>query len=107
MLVTVCIILALSYWATRLLAAGPLRGSVVRTGTRHMRVLEQLPTGRDQKLLVVQAGGRFFLIGAAASGLRLLAELSPEEGALWSDDDAQSRGQISFREALLSQLKKK
>ena len=49
-----------------------------------MKILERLPVGRDQALLAVQLGGRYFLVGSSPSGFSLLCELTEEEGALWA-----------------------
>ena len=70
----------------------------------HLRVLERLPVGRDQALLVVEAANRYFLIGSSPSGFSLLAELTEEEGAQWtspppSDSSARSAAP-DFREWL-------
>ena len=61
-----------------------------------LRVLERLAVGRDQSLLVVQSAKRYFLIGSSPSGFSLVAELTAEEGELWSsppssDSPAQDR----------------
>ena len=47
-------------------------------------------------LLAVQLGGRYFLVGSSPSGFSLVAELTAEEGELWSsppssDSPAQDR----------------
>ena len=51
---------------------------------RQMKILERLPVGRDQALLAVQLGVRYFLVGSSPSGFSLLCELTEEEGALWA-----------------------
>ena len=58
-----------------------------------MRVLERLPVGRDQALLVVEAANRHFLLGSSPSGLSLLAELTEEEAALWTSPPPPGGGQ--------------
>jgi len=65
-------------------------------GGQHVRVLERVPVGRDQALVVVRAANRFFLLGSSPSGFSLVAELTAEEGELWSsppssDSPAQDR----------------
>ena len=83
-------ILVLAYYATRLLA---------------LRVPKGFAMARDQKLMVVQVGQRFFLLGATANNIQTLAELTPEEGQQWHQGPEEG-APPSFREALLSQLKK-
>ncbi|MCI9165357.1 MAG: flagellar biosynthetic protein FliO [Oscillospiraceae bacterium] len=58
-----------------------------------LRVLERLPVGRDQALLVVEAANRHFLLGSSPSGLSLLAELTEEEAALWTSPPPSGGGQ--------------
>ncbi len=70
------------YLFTRWAAAG-LGGSPGR-GSERMQVVERLPVGRDQALLVVRLADRYLLLGSTAAGLSLLAELTEEEGALWA-----------------------
>ena len=97
--------LVLAYYATRLLALRVPKGFAMARGERHMQVLEQMPVARDQKLMVVQVGQRFFLLGATANNIQTLAELTPEEGQQWHQGPEEG-APPSFREALLSQLKK-
>ena len=90
-------------------------GLIGRLGTsaagRHVRVLERAALGRDQALLVVQAANRYFLLGSSPSGFSLLAELTEEEGALWSspppsENPAQAKAP-DFRAMLRRQREKK
>lgn len=71
------LILVLAYWATRYLAgrawgSGPTHGS-------HIKVLEQVAVGREQRLLLVQVKGRVYFLSATPSGIRKLGELPLEE----------------------------
>lgn len=67
-----------------------------------LRVLERLPVGRDQALLVVEAANRHFLLGSSPSGFSLLAELTEEEGAMWACPPAsggtQEKAPLDFQE---------
>ena len=45
--------------------------------------MDRAVLGKDQLLLVVQAGERYLLLGSTPAGLTLLAELSREEGENW------------------------
>ena len=74
-------ILAGAYYFTRW--AGRGLGTLPGMGSQNLRVLDRISLGRDQSMLVVRANKRYFLVGAAPSGVSLLAELSPEEGAAW------------------------
>ena len=71
-------------------------------GQRQLKVLERLPVGKDQALLVIQLANRYFLLGSSPSGFSLLAELTEEEGALWTrppaSDDRSGRAPLDFQE---------
>ncbi len=45
-----------------------------REGSRHARIVEALPLGPGNRLLVVEFGGRHLLIGQGRTGLVRLAE---------------------------------
>lgn len=83
-LICVVVVLSLAYWFTKYVVGrggAPLLRSVRSAG--NFKVLSQLSVGKDQHLAVVQAGERFFLIGATPSQISLLAEFSPEEAQAW------------------------
>ena len=82
MVVSVIVIIGLAYWFTKYVAGrgglgvfGPLKAG------GGLDVLAQLPLGRDQKLVVAQAGERYFLLGVTVSEISMLAELTAEEAA--------------------------
>jgi len=88
-------------WAGTGLGRGPGRGSA------RMQVVERLPVGRDQALLVVRLVDRYLLLGCSPSGFSMLAELTEEEGALWAPDaEPMDRPSMDFRE-LLRKLREK
>ena len=88
-------------WAGTGLALGPGRGSA------RMQVVERLPVGRDQALLVVRLAGRYLLLGSSPAGVSLLAELTEEEGAQWAPSaEPMDRSSVDFRE-LLRKLREK
>ena len=76
------------------------------SGTR-MKVVERLPLGRDQVLLVVRLGERYLLLGSSPAGISLLTELTGEEGALWaSAAEPTEKPGMDFRE-LVRKLREK
>lgn len=80
MIVCVVVIIVLAYLFTRYIAG---RGSVGRIslggGGSGFKVLSRLSLGRDQSVVLIRAGERYFLLGVAGSGVSLLAELTQEE----------------------------
>ena len=59
-------------WLARLRRGWP--GLAWREGSRHARIVEALPLGPGNRLLVVEFGGRRLLIGQGRTGLVRLAE---------------------------------
>lgn len=87
---------------TRWAGTGLTGGAFMPAGQRQMKVLERLPVGKDQALLVIQLADRYFLISSSPSGSSLLAELTEEEGALWNSppasDGRPGRGPLDFQD---------
>ena len=65
--------------------------------------------GKDQKLLLVQAGERICLLGAAPGGITCLRTLNREEMGQWEQEGAPEGAcqRISFQEALKSVLQQR
>ena len=76
-------------------------------GTAQFKVLARLSLGRDQSLVLVQAGERYLLLGAAPSGVTLTAELTPEEAKALYQPPSDQPPPPSFAEALRTVLKQK
>lgn len=109
LLAVILLVLAAAYvftrWAGKNLGGGLIGGL---GGRRRLTVLDRASLGRDQSLLVVQAGERWLLLGSTPAGVTLLAELTEEEGKRWlpptpSKDPEQAN---DFR-ALLQRLREK
>ena len=95
-LAAICAVLLLSYWFTRYVVAG-------------RAVLEEIQVGKDQKLLLVQAGEQICLLGAAPGGITCLRTLNREEMGQWEQEGAPEGAcqRISFQEALKSVLQQR
>ncbi len=107
MVICVLAVAVLAYLVTRYVAGrGGAFGWKMGGG---LEVLAQLPLGREQKLLVAQAGERYFLLGVTASRIELLAEFTAEEAALWRDraGTEETSATPSFRQALNTVLRQK
>ncbi len=105
-LVCVIVIVAMAYWATRAIAArGGLGAFPLAQGAQGLKVLSRMALGRDQQLVVVQAGERYFLLGVTSSAVSNLAEFTPEQAKAWPE---QTRPEPpSFRQALGEVLQQK
>lgn len=104
------LVIGLAYWFTKYVVGRGKLGSLgMSRRTDGIEVLTQMPLGKEQRLLVVKAAGRYFLLGATAAGISCLAEFTPEEAQVWCSehtDPAQQRPP-SFTEALQKVLKEK
>lgn len=104
MLVCVVLIAGLAYWFTKYVAGRGAFGAL--TGKGQMEVLDRLPLGRDQSVVLARVGERYLLLGAGTAGITLLAELTPEEAASWRTART-PEGSPGFKEALMSMVKQK
>ena len=108
-LLVIVLVLGGSYFFTRWAGTHLNGGLLPREGGSRMRILDRISIGRDQQLLLVQAGGRYLLLGSSADRLTLLTELTAEEGAQWQippSDASQNRKAPDFG-ALLQKLREK
>ncbi len=105
MLVCVVLIIGLAYWFTRYVAG---RGTLSAfSGPRRMEVLDRLPLGRDQSVVLARVGERYLLLGAGTAGVTLLAELTGEEAAAWKPPETAEGEKPGFKEAFLTMMKQK
>ncbi|MEY8387117.1 flagellar biosynthetic protein FliO [Oscillospiraceae bacterium 38-13] len=104
LILCVVMIAGLAYWYTRFVAGRT--GLGVPAAGRQMEVLDQLPLGRDQSVILARAGERYLLLGATPAGISLLAELTPEEAATWKQPRTAGE-KMGFKEAFLTVMKQK
>jgi len=64
-----------AYYATRFIGK---HNSMQGSSSREMRVIDRLTLGRDQHLLIVEAGDKVLLLGVSPQRIDNLAELSKE-----------------------------
>jgi flagellar protein FliO/FliZ len=110
-LVCVVVILGLAWWVTKYVVAGGKSGCR-RTGkgTEHLTVLSRLTLGKEQQLVMVRAGDRYFLIGVTAGQMTTLAEFTQQEAESWRSQQTEQTGNQtppSFGEALRTVIQQK
>jgi flagellar biogenesis protein FliO len=110
--VVVCVVLVigLAYWFTKhVVGKGGLHGLGGGQKNNAIQVIARTAVGKDQQLLLVQAGERYFLLGATAAGISLVAEFTEEEAKQWAEPPHQENGgqPPSFTEALQTVIKQK
>lgn len=71
---TVAAVLLLAYWCSRLLARQWVRGG----GSENLQLIDQIPIGQNQKILLLKVGESNYLIGVSQSGVHMLAEVEGE-----------------------------
>lgn len=109
-LILTCGILVLAYWFTRNVAG---RLAVKHRVGGRMEVLDQMPLGRDQRLVLARVGETLYLLGVSSGGVSCLRVFTKEEAESWlapgsGQDPGQSSGQgLPFREALRKVLEQR
>ncbi len=108
MLAAVIVVLYLSYRCSRFIA---VRGSgFAGASANEMRLLSRLSLGQDKQLALVEAGGRYWLLGISSAGIQLIAELTEEQAGLCTKKQENTGKVPEFRDILregLSNLGKK
>ena len=110
MLVVIAAVLFLAWWATKQIAQRPgLQGFSGRMPNDEMRVLAQLPLGREQRLVVVECAARYFLLGITQNSVSMLSELSEEDVQQWKqmqEEEPVSGSVQSFSTLLQNKLRR-
>ena len=108
MLVVIVLVIGLAYWFTRhVVGKGKLPSFGMLRKDGDLSVLTHTQIGKDQRLAVVQAGERYFLLGITAHNISLLSELTAEEAARWKPQVTEGGdGQNpTFKEAFMDSLR--
>ena len=108
-LVSIILIVGAAWWVMHWLShKGGGTGLLARSPQRlRLTVLARTPVGKDQYLLVVQAGERYLLLGSAPGGLTTLAELSEDDmAALRAPEPGTGEKESAGFSQLLRQLAK-
>lgn len=105
LLICVVAVSGLAYWFTKFVVGRGLVGGAAAGKGGSLTVLAQISVGKDQRLLVVRAGERCFLLGATPAAISTLAEFTAEEAEHWKTPPP-GETLPSFRESLVNVLKK-
>ena len=104
MLVCVVLIIGLAFWFTRFVAGRGALGAF--SGGRRMEILDRMPLGRDQSVVLARVAERYLLLGTGTAGVTLLAELTGEEAAAWKPPET-AEERPGFKEAFFTAMKQK
>ena len=109
-LVCIVVVLAMSYWVTRVVAGsgfgGFRKGTNGRTGGQ-IEVITQELLGKDQRLMIVRVGEKYYLIGVTSNAISMLSEIPWDETMTVSQPAEAGHTPPSFGEAFTSVLKQK
>ncbi len=101
-LIIIALILALAYLSTRFIASKSVfLGSGYKT--RRIKIQEQITTGKDQKLMLVQMGQTIYFIASGPNGAVCIDKVSEQEAQLWQEEDEQKlavQENLSFSDSL-------
>ena len=109
-LVVIALVMAGAYAFTRWAGTRLSGGLSFKPGGSRLKILDRAALGKDQSLLMVQAGERYLLLGSTPTGLTLLAELTREEGEAWfppAGTEPPTEGKPPDFQALLQRLREK
>ena len=107
MLIAIVVVIGLAYWFTRYVVGNRLFLGMNSTGNRQLQVLDQLPVGKEQRLVVVRAGERYLLLGVTGQNISVLAELTAEEAEQWLQENGTENRPPDFKQALIDSLQKR
>lgn len=99
----IAVVLALAYAFTRFVAGRAAGSTGLRYRGRRLTVLEQVNVGKEQKLLLVRMGEKYYFLGAAPGGISCLEQVSPEEAERWKEEAESGQDTpptIRFQDAL-------
>ncbi len=72
MLLIMVAVIAAAYFLTRFIAGGALR---MQRQTSRMRVVDRVMIARDRAVVVVELGGRYFMLGIGSANINMLCEV--------------------------------
>ena len=109
-MVCIVVVLAMSYWVTRLVAGTGIfhKGFKRRTDNGQIEVLDQELLGKDQRLVVARVSDKYYLLGVTPNAISLISEISWDETSKETDASrVEEQTPPSFGEAFTTVLKQK
>ena len=101
MLLCVAGVTTLAYWFTKFVVGRKQTGT---QNGRELQLLAAISVGKNQRIAVLRAGERYFLLGITEQNISLLSELSEEEAQCFTQ---KSQETPTFMEAFQEQLGRK
>lgn len=97
----IILILYLAYISTKFIGK---RYAVKSGGSKKIKILDSVSVGKDGSIMIVRAGEKVFLVGAASGGINLISEL---DNADFPDEETNAPPVTDFKSAFKSVLEKK
>lgn len=99
----IALILYLAYISTKFLGR---RMNIKTGGSRKLQIIDSVSVGKDKSVMIVRAGEKTFLIGAAQGGINLISELDSSEFEVLDIKQDSGTG-MDFKTAFKTVLEKK
>ncbi len=96
-LLVMAAVIAAAYFLTRLIAGGNLR---MQRQLNRMKVVDRLIIARDRAVVVIELGGRYYMVGVGGNAITLLTEV---DGSPYGQEEPVAGG-ASFLSALQGKL---
>ena len=98
--IVAALIIYASYLASKYIGKGLGRG----TGSRYMRLIDQITLGQDRHMAIVQIGGKYLLVGVTSGQINVLSEVQDEELFPLEPDTEEGVGKIPDFKVMMEKL---
>jgi flagellar protein FliO/FliZ len=99
-LFAVILILYLSYVFTKFIG----KRSIKYGGSSNMKIVDRLSITQDKSIVILKAGGKFYLLAVSPSDIKLITELEEfDENSLAVINDSNIQGNLDFK-SILNQI---
>ena len=109
-LLVIVAVLVLAYGCTRWMAGRAAGEGWSPASGGRITVLEKVPVGKDQKLLLVKLGEAYYFLGAASNGITCLGQVPAEEAQSWEAERREKKAgtpAMGFEQALRKVLRQR
>ncbi len=98
----IILVLCLAYFFTRYVLGRMPMGNL-KPRVRRMNMIEQLPVGRNQKLILVQMDDEVYFLGVSEDSINCINRIGPDQVKRWSEEDEilrMTQTRMGFQEAM-------
>lgn len=98
--IAAALIIYASYLASKYIGKGLGKG----TGSKYMRLIDQITLGQDRHIAIVQVGGKYLLIGVTSGQVNVLTDIQDEELFPLEPDIEESKEKIPDFKAMMERF---